>query len=348
MAPWASRIISSSERSGTPRSASNPPCESMRRAASPSRFFCAATRSQRRPGSCCSSTACASFCSLMVRPTRPGTGLLALRERLAVSRSDDVGAILRVVEAGRVGRLVTADAGARGDLELDECAGSILDVLAAGPVAVLALHVLAPDSAPAGPGAADLRAIDAADAAGLLPTGHVTLDAVQAELLLHRDQRLVGVGVPGLRPERGRVLVALGAAGYADEGALPRGRGWTRFRLALCFREVQLGHFLVVRIDQLLRIRVRAELLRERDECCLRPGGPGGGLWQGGGQERALALLQLPDLRLQLLAPLWGGGELQAEPLDAGIESLQLLIAVLGGGRERQGPVAQMQLEAQQ
>src|SRR5882672_5980281 len=197
----------------------------------------------------------------MVRPARPGTGLLALRERLAVTRADDVGTILCVVEVGRVGRLVAADAGARRHLELDEIAGSILDMLAAWPVAILALHVLAPDAAPVHAGAAGLCAIDAADAAGLLPAGHVTLDAVQAELLLHRHQRLVGVGVPGLRPERGRVLVALGAAGYADEGALPRGRGWTRFRLALCFGEVQLGHFLVVRIDQLLRIRVRAELL---------------------------------------------------------------------------------------
>src|ERR1700738_5029571 len=173
MAPWASRIISSSERSGTPRSASNPPCESMRRAASPRRLFCAASRNQRRPGSSCCSRACASFCSLMVRPTRPGTGLLALRERLAVSRADDVGAILRVVEAGRVGRLVTADAGARRHLELDECAGSALDVLAAGPVAILALHVLAPDAVAVHPGSAGLGAIDAADAAGLLPAGHM-------------------------------------------------------------------------------------------------------------------------------------------------------------------------------
>src|SRR6266481_3999595 len=168
MAPCASRIINSSERSGTPRSASNPPCESMRRAASPSRFFCAASRNQRRPGSCCSSRACASFSSLMVRPTRPGTGLLALRERLAVSRSDDVGAVLRVVETGRVGRLMTADAGARRYLELDECAGSILDMFAAWPVAILALHVLAPHAAPVHPGGADLGTIDAADAAGLL------------------------------------------------------------------------------------------------------------------------------------------------------------------------------------
>src|SRR6267143_5283553 len=218
----------------------------------------------------------------MVRPTRPGTGLLALRERLAVTRANDVGAIFRIVEVGRVGRLVAADAGARRHLELDEIAGSILDMLAAWPVAILALHVLAPDAAPVHAGAAGLCAIDAADAAGLLPAGHVTLDAVQAELLLHRHQRLVGVCVLGLRPERGRLLVALHAPIDADKGALPGGRGWARFRLAPCFREVQLGHLLVVRIDQLLRIRVRAALLREWDECCLRPGGPGGGLWQGG------------------------------------------------------------------
>jgi len=64
---------------------------------------------------------------------------------------------------------MTVDAEARRHLELDECAGSILDVLAAGPVAILALHVLAPDSAPVHPGAAGLGTIDAADAAGLLP-----------------------------------------------------------------------------------------------------------------------------------------------------------------------------------
>src|SRR5438067_54826 len=131
----------------------------MRRAASPSRFFCAAINSQRCPASCCCSSSCASLSSFMVRTSGSGMRLLALRQRLPMAGSHDVGAILRVVEAGRVGRLVAADAGARGHLELDEC-GSILDVLAAGPVTILALHVLAPDAATIHPGAAHLGAID--------------------------------------------------------------------------------------------------------------------------------------------------------------------------------------------
>src|SRR5262249_20306416 len=206
----ATRIIRSSERSGTPRSASSPPFESMRRAASPSRFLCAATISQSRPDPSSAVRASSNPASFMVWAALLGTRLLALPERLAVSRTDDVGAVLRVVEERRVGGFVAAHAGARRDLQLDEPTLRVPHVRASRAMAVLALHVTASDSFPVHPQAAHVHAIDATDPARLLPAGHMTLDAVKAELLLHMHQRLVGVGVLRHCPEPGRVRLPPG------------------------------------------------------------------------------------------------------------------------------------------
>src|SRR2546421_386142 len=78
-------------------------------------------------------------------------------------------------------------------------------------VARLALHVAAADAVSIDALRAHFRPVDAADPARLLPAGDVAVDAVEAELLLHRHQRVVGVGVAGLGPEVDRVLVALDA-----------------------------------------------------------------------------------------------------------------------------------------
>src|SRR5260370_29632297 len=118
--------------------------------------------------------------------------LLPSGERLAVARPDDERAVLGVVELRRVGGLVAAHAHRRAHLGAD-VAGRVLDVLAAGAVARLALHVATPEAAPVQALAAELGAIDAADAARLLPATDVAVDAVEAELLLHRDQRLVRI-----------------------------------------------------------------------------------------------------------------------------------------------------------
>src|SRR5262249_29902763 len=143
--------------------------------------------------------------------------LLPLGEGLSVTRAHDEGTILPIVELRRVRRLVAAHADGGGYLCAD-VGGRIRGVLAAGAVASLALHVAPTDSRAADAALAHFGPVDAADPARLLPAGDVAADAVEAELLLHRDQRLVGVGVAGLGPEVGRVLVALDARVGAGVG----------------------------------------------------------------------------------------------------------------------------------
>src|SRR6266850_795659 len=348
MAPCASRISSSSERSGTPRSASRTPCESMRRAASPSRFLCAATRSQSRAASGCRVRTSAILFSLTVRPPGAGTRSLTLGQRLAVSGADDVRPVPGIVEVRGVRRLVAADAEARGDLAPDEPARGVLDVLAAGAMAVLALHVPAAHAPAVQTGAAPVGAVDPAYPARLLPTGHVALDAVEAELFVDVDQGVVSVRVLGLDPEVGSLLVALRARRRPEERRLSSRRGRTRLGLALRLGEVQLGHPLVVRIDELLRIRVRTDVVAQRDEARLRPGGSRRGPGGRSGQDGPLALFQLADLRLQLLPALRRGGDLQAEALDASVEALHFFLAIRGRGRERQRPGPEVHVEAEQ
>src|SRR5438105_4412885 len=158
----------------------------------------------------------------MSTPRRTSLGIAFFRlrllpsgERLAVAGADDERPVLRVVELRRVGRLVAAHADRGRDLALD-VAGRVRDVRAARAVTGLALHVPAADAAPLDALFAELGPIDAAHAARLLPAGDVAADAVEAVLLLHRHQRVVGVRVAGLGPEVGRVLVALDAGVRAD------------------------------------------------------------------------------------------------------------------------------------
>src|SRR5206468_8484362 len=102
-------------------------------------------------------------------------------------------------EVRGIGRFVAAHADRGRDLGRD-VPGRILGVLAAGPVAHLALHVLPSLSAPCESRAAHLGAIDAGHASRLLPSGDVAADTVEAELLADADQRLIAVRVARLRP----------------------------------------------------------------------------------------------------------------------------------------------------
>src|SRR5712691_3790723 len=177
--------------------------------------------------------------------------LLALGERHAVSGADDVRPVLLVVELRRVGRLVAAHAHGLAHLAADVL-GGIGHMLAPRSVAGLALDIAPAEPVSGETGAAHFALVDAADAAGLLPSRDVAADAVEAELLLHRDQRVVGVRVPGLLPEFRGGLVTLHAAVHPDEELLALGGRRAGGRLGLRFGEVQLGHFFVVGVDQLL------------------------------------------------------------------------------------------------
>src|SRR5690242_11146008 len=150
-------------------------------------------------------------------------GRLPRRERLAVAGTDDERPVARVVEVRRVGGLVAAHADGGRHLRRD-VARRILRMLARGAVAHLALHVLPPFSAAREPGAADLRSIDAAHPARLLPAGDMAADAVEAELLARKDQRLVSVRVARLRPEARLGLVTLGARLHLPGRRDPRER----------------------------------------------------------------------------------------------------------------------------
>src|SRR3989442_14667491 len=114
----------------------------------------------------------------MERTAGPRPRLLSLGERLPMAWADDVRAVLRVVEMGRVGGFVAAHAAGRRHLELDGRPGLVLHVIAAGSVAVLALHVLPPDALAVAAGTARTRAVDAADATPLLPARDVAADEI--------------------------------------------------------------------------------------------------------------------------------------------------------------------------
>src|SRR5438067_3447963 len=162
--------------------------------------------------------------------------------------TDDERPVPRVVEMRRAGGLVAADAHVHRSLGGD-VSWRILRVLAGRAVAHLALDVLTALSMPCQARPADLRAIDAADAARLLPTRHVTSDAVEAELFSHAHQRLVCVRMRRLRPERRRRLVALRTRlhpwlrrGHTDECRFAAPGRRAILRLLLRQAEVHLRH----------------------------------------------------------------------------------------------------------
>src|SRR5204862_1873393 len=278
----------------------------------------------------------------------PGMRLLPLRQGVAVSGSDDVRAVFRVVEVRRVGGLVAAHAGSVGNLALDERTRGVLHVMAPRPMTVLALHVASPDSLSFDAGPAELGAIDPADASRLLPPGDVAADAIEAVLLLDRDQRGVCAGVLGLRPEGDRVLVALDASGDPEESALALRRRRAGLRLPLRFRKIELRHLVVVGIDELLRILVRPDLSGERQERGAHPRRSRARLRRGRRRERALALLQLADLRLQLIAALRRRPDLRAKAFDARVETPDLLFAVLRRRQKCRRAIAEMDVDAQE
>src|SRR5438105_3396110 len=105
---------------------------------------------------------------------------------------DDVRTITRIVKVWRVCGFMASHADGTGDFEGDEAFLTRIGcVLAARAVTHLALHVLAPLPVPLESGAAHSGAVDAADASRLLPARHVAADTIEAELLLHVDERLV-------------------------------------------------------------------------------------------------------------------------------------------------------------
>ena len=138
-----------------------------------------------------------------------------------------------------------------------------------------------------------------------------------------------------------------GALRHPDVRELAPAGGWASLGLALRLGKIDLRHFVVVRIDELLRIRIGTDLLRERQEGGTCPRRPRRWLRQRRGGERAPALLQLADLRFQLLAALGRGADLRAEPLDARVESFQLFVAIFRSRGERQGSFAERHVDAQ-
>src|SRR5262249_32759369 len=137
-------------------------------------------------------------------------------ERRTVARSGHV-AEVRVEDEG-VGVLLGV-AAARAEVRRGRERGRGLlrrgDVERAGAVADLALHL------------AELLVVGERRAAGLGPAGHVAADAVAVPLLADGGERLPGLGVRRLLPERDRLLVAVGAV--VDAGvARVSGRGRRR------------------------------------------------------------------------------------------------------------------------
>jgi hypothetical protein len=112
----------------------------------------------------------------------------------------DVRTITRIVEVWRVGGFMTSHADGSGYFQGD-VVRRIRGMLASGAVTRLTLHVLAALPASLKTGTTDVRAIDPANAAGLLPARHMAAHAIEAELLLHFDERFVRVCVSGPGPE---------------------------------------------------------------------------------------------------------------------------------------------------
>src|SRR3954462_1755851 len=242
---------------------------------------------------------------------RSGTGRsrvrsLAFVQEIAMSGSDDERTITRVVKVWRVLGFVATHTNARVHVGID-VTGRIRGVLGPGPVTHLTLDVLPSLAAAVEAGPARSGAVDAADAARLLPPSHVASHAVEAELLLLLDQRVVGVGMPRVGPELGLRLVAGGASlhlacgRHPGEGGFP-GQGF-RARLGLLLRniEVHLRDALVIVADELLRERVLAGGLGERQERRSHDENAFGSLLLRRGDLGA-ALLQVADLlRVELV-----------------------------------------------
>src|SRR3954469_23535822 len=207
---------------------------------------------------------------------RSGTGRsrvrsLAFVQEVAMSGSGDEWTITRVVKVWRVLGFVATHAHARVHVRVD-VTGRIRGVLGPRPVTHLTLDVLPPLAAALEAGAADSGAVDAADAARLLPPRHVTSHAVEAELLVLLYRRLVGWGMPRVGPEVGLRLVAGGASLRLACGRHSGERGFAgqgfraRLRLLLRELEVHLRDAFVVVPDELLREGVFAGGLGERQE----------------------------------------------------------------------------------
>src|SRR3954471_9501600 len=267
---------------------------------------------------------------------RSGTGRsrvrsLAFVQEIAMSGSDDERTITRVVKVWRVLGFVATHADARVHVGVD-VTRRIGGVLGPRPVTHLTLDVLPSLAAALEAGAAGSGAVDAADAARLLPPGHVASHAVEAELLLLLDQRVVGVGMPRVGPELGLRLVAGGASLHLAHRRHSGERGFAgqgfRARLGLLLRqlEVHLRDAFVVVPDELLRERVFAGGLGERQErrghdenafrsLLLRRGDLG------------TALLQVANLlRVEVVHLLRGVVLLLLRADDALVELLQLLL----------------------
>src|SRR3954470_4426672 len=262
---------------------------------------------------------------------RPRVRSLAFVQEIAMSGSDDERTITRIVKVWRVLGLVATHANARVHVGID-VTGRIGGVLGARPVTHLTLDVLPSLTAALEAAAACSGAVDAADAARLLPPRHVTSHAVEAELLLLLDQRVVGVGMPRVGPELGLRLVAGGASLHLARGRHSGERGFAgqrfRARLGLLLRqlEVHLRDAFVVVPDELLRERVLAGGLGERQERRSHDENAFGSLLLRRG-DLGTALLQVVDLlRVELVHLLRGVLLLLFRANDALVELLQLLL----------------------
>src|SRR3954451_4407937 len=267
---------------------------------------------------------------------RSGTGRsrvrsLAFVQEIAMSRSDDERTITRIVKVWRVLGFVATHADARVHVGVD-VTGRIRGVLRPRPVTHLTLDVLPPLAAALEAGAARSGAVDAADAARLLPPRHVASHAVETELLVLLDQRLVGVGMPRVGPEVGLRLVAGGASLHLARGRpsgerVCAGQGF-RARLGLLLRqlEVHLRDAFVVVPDELLRERVFASGLGERQERRSHDENAFRSLLLRRG-DLGTALLQVANLlRVEVVHLLRGVVLLLLRADDALIELLQLLL----------------------
>src|SRR3954471_2032109 len=267
---------------------------------------------------------------------RSGTGRsrvrsLAFVQEVAMSGSGDERTITRVVKVWRVLGFVATHAHARVHVRVD-VTGRIRGVLGPRPVTHLTLDVLPSLATALEAGAARSGAVDAADAARLLPPRHVASHAVEAELLLLLDQGVVGVGMPRVGPELGLRLVAGGASLHLARGRHSGERGFAgqgfRARLGLLLRqlEVHLRDAFVVVPDELLRERVLAGGLGERQERRSHDENAFGSLLLRRG-DLGTALLEVADLlRVELVHLLRGVVLLLFRANDALVELLQLLL----------------------
>jgi hypothetical protein len=129
-----------------------------------------------------------------------------------VTLAEDVPQIRLIIERVRVFGCVAGQAHRNRGLQADVRAGRIFDVQAAGPVALLALHVL------------QALVFDHFAATGLTKPRDVTADAGQVVLLVGGDQGVVAALVDGGLPQRERLFVAVGAGLDPDVARRAGGR----------------------------------------------------------------------------------------------------------------------------